>query len=147
MDFKVCSKCNKKKQPFCFNWKNKKKKKRHSFCKECHSAYRIMHYLDNRKKYLIKARRWNKKQTILLRNLITKYLTAHPCVDCGETDLRVLDFDHEDKKKMGICQMIRNCYSTRAVMSEIVVCKIRCANCHRIKTFKKGNYWKEKIGP
>ena len=58
-----------------------------------------------------------------------------------------LDFDHEDKKKMGICQMIRNCYSTGAVMREILVCKIRCANCHRIKTFKNGNYWKEKIGP
>ena len=94
----------------------------------------------------MKARKWNNAQTKILRQFILTYLSTHPCVDCGEIDKRVLDFDHEGKKFMGISQMVRNCYSIAAVEREIMACKVRCANCHRIKTFVRGNFWKEKLG-
>ena len=42
------------------------------------------------------------------------YLSAAPCVDCGERDPVVLDFDH--------------------VGPEIARCEVRCANCHRRRT-------------
>lgn len=119
-------------------------KRRHSFCKECHIKYRREHYLKNKEKYLGKARAWNKKQTVLLRKFIIDYLTKHACVDCGAKDIRVLDFDHEGKKKMGIAKMIRNCHSLKSIVKEISVCKVRCANCHRIKTFERGFFWKSK---
>ena len=146
MKTKVCSKCNLSKEISCYNWKNKVKGRYHSFCKNCHSAYRRCHYLKNKKKYIMKARRWNKKQTILLRKFVIKYLDSHPCVDCAEKDIRVLDFDHEGRKFMGTAQMVRNCYSLQAIEREISVCKVRCANCHRRLTFIRGNFWKSKIG-
>ena len=147
MNYKVCSKCNKTKNLFAYNWRNESRGWRHSFCKDCHSEYRHLHYLENRNKYLVKARSWNKKQTGVLREFIVKYLKANPCVDCGNNDIRVLDFDHEGSKFMGVGQMVRNCYSIKAIEFEIAKCKIRCANCHRIKTFVRGKFWKEKIGP
>jgi hypothetical protein len=143
---KVCSKCNAEKEISEFHWKNKKRGWRHGFCKDCHAAYRKVHYTKNRVKYLVKARDWNKKQTQALRKFIFEYLSSHPCVDCGKEDIRVLDFDHEKKKLMGIAQMIRNCYSILAVQREIKNCQVRCANCHRIKTFVRGKFWKEKMG-
>jgi hypothetical protein len=95
---------------------------------------------------LQKARKWNKKQTSKLRKFIYEYLQKNPCVDCGNKDIRTLDFDHVFGKEMGISQMIRNCHSIKSIQSEIKKCKVRCANCHRIKTFQRGKYWKEKMG-
>ncbi len=142
---KICSKCGEKKQIEEYRWKNLKKRRRHSFCRECHAKYRKEHYLKNKEKYLTKARVWNKGQTILLRKFILEYLSSHACVDCGIKDIRVLDFDHEGKKRMGISKMVRNCYSTETIIKEISVCKVRCANCHRIKTFERGSFWKDKF--
>ncbi len=142
-----CSKCYLSKNENEFSWRDIGKGRRHSFCKLCHTKYRRKHYLNNKKKYLFKARRWNNAQTILLRKFISNYLFKHPCVDCKEKDIRVLDFDHEGKKTMGIAKMIRNCNSLETIIKEITVCKVRCANCHRIKTFIRGNFWKNKIGP
>ena len=146
MDFKVCSKCFKKWPVAQYSWKNRKKNYRHSFCKACQAAYRRAHYLKNKEKYLNKARNWNRKQTEVLRRFIVKYLKEHVCVDCGKGDIRVLDFDHESEKRMGIARMIRNCHSVRSLEQEISKCKVRCANCHRIKSATRGNYWKNKIG-
>lgn len=146
MNLKICSKCNKAKESSEYSWKNAAKGKQHSFCKECHSAYRHSHYLNNKDKYLKKAKRWNGRQTQILRKFIFEYLSAHPCVDCGNSDLRVLDFDHQGEKFMSICNMVRACYSQAMIEKEIQKCKVRCANCHRIKTFKKGNFWKDKHG-
>ena len=142
---KKCSKCKKDKPISDYNWRNETKDRRHSFCKDCHSLYRHNHYIENREKYLIKARKWNAGQKVILRKFIVDYLLKNHCVDCGETDIRTLDFDHEQKKTMGISQMVRNCHSVSSLEKEIVKCKIRCANCHRIKTFTRGNFWKNKI--
>ena len=143
---KTCSNCKKIKDHSEYNWKDKKKGKKHSFCKDCQSKYRRQHYLKNRSKYLIKARKWNKAQTLILRQYIVEYFSKHSCVDCGAGDIRVLDFDHEVNKKMGVAQMVRNCHSLKSLEKEISKCKVRCANCHRIKTFSRGNYWKHKMG-
>lgn len=147
MDSKICSKCNEDKKLAEYNWRNKPRGWRHSFCKNCHSKYRASHYLNNRDKYIKKAKSWNKKQTEILRKFILNYLLTHPCVDCGEGDIRVLDFDHRANKFMIVSNMVRNCHSLSAVEEEIKKCLIRCANCHRKRTFTAGNYWKIKMGP
>lgn len=145
MDFKVCSKCHKDKPLSEYRWRNKSRGWRHSFCKTCHAAYRRTHYLQYKDKYVQKARRWNKAQTTALRDFILKYLSVHPCVDCGNADIRVLEFDHENDKYMNVSVMIRNCHAVESIKREIAKCKIRCANCHRIKTFTKGKFWKTRL--
>jgi hypothetical protein len=142
----TCTKCKKLQSVREYNWRNSNAGRRHSFCKKCHSNYRRNHYLLNRDKYLKKARNWNRNQTIKLRSYIADYLSSHACVDCGQRDIRVLDFDHTDQKKMGICAMIRNCHSINSIKLEISRCQVRCANCHRIKTFISRNFWKNIIG-
>ncbi len=63
------------------------------------------------------------------------YLLEHPCVDCNVSDLRVLEFDHLRDKKHVIALM--HAPSVDSLIKEISKCEIRCANCHRIKTFER----------
>lgn len=64
---------------------------------------------------------------------IYEYLLVHPCVDCGESDPIVLEFDHvRGTKKKNVSRMAcGSTYSWTAIKIEIDKCDIRCANCHR----------------
>lgn len=66
---------------------------------------------------------------------VVAYLLDHPCVDCGETDWQVLEFDHRDAvtKVKGVADLVHN-HSWASVQAEIAKCDVRCANCHRRKT-------------
>lgn len=77
------------------------------------------------------------------RKIIIDFLLTHPCVDCSETDIVVLDFDHIDPstKVMNISDLV-NRGSLSALTEEIKKCEIRCANCHRRKTVKQFNTYK-----
>ncbi len=72
------------------------------------------------------------------RKYIKKYLSKHPCVDCREDDIIVLDFDHvRGTKKKSVSTLARNCASIRTLQEEISKCDIRCANCHRRKNYNE----------
>lgn len=65
---------------------------------------------------------------------IFRYLLTHPCVDCGEADPVVLEFDHVyGEKRMPVSHMLGS-YSWASIMAEVEKCEVRCANCHRRKT-------------
>lgn len=73
------------------------------------------------------------------------YLLVHPCVDCGETDLVVLDFDHvRGKKTKCVSKMINDAVSMKDLKEEVSKCEIRCANCHRRVTARRGKWVKLK---
>jgi hypothetical protein len=66
-------------------------------------------------------------------------LAEHPCVDCGETDPVVLEFDHvRGKKKFNISG---NAYakSDQELEKEIAKCEVRCRNCH-VKRHHRDGY-------
>ena len=80
------------------------------------------------------------------RELITEYLRQHRCVDCGESDLRVLEFDHvRGKKERNISNLVREGWAWQRIASEIAKCDVRCANCHRRKTVEQFG-WPHAIG-
>jgi len=83
-------------------------------------------------KHAKRARREAKK-------FIREYLELHPCVDCGEADPIVLDFDHvRGEKTDSICNMTRRGrYGIPKILAEIAKCEVRCANCHRRVTEKR----------
>ena len=56
------------------------------------------------------------------------------CVDCGESDLVVLDFDHRGEKRANVTVLARNEYSLASLQCEIDRCEVRCGNCHRRRT-------------
>jgi hypothetical protein len=74
-----------------------------------------------------------KQRTIACKQYARRYLQKHPCVDCGETDIRVLDFDHKIKRKRLISEGIHRGWPIRKLGNEISLCEIRCKNCHAIK--------------
>src|SRR5207248_372665 len=93
---RVCSTCRVAKPITEFSIKNKNTGLRRSKCKACQRAYSKRHYRDNREVYLDKAGRRNKVERDRIAAFVLGYLRDHPCVDCGSTDLRVLEFDHRD---------------------------------------------------
>lgn len=83
-------------------------------------------------------KRKKRKQAIYLRNrnFVKKYLMTHPCIDCGNTDIRVLEFDHvRGIKNYTVSNMQYR--SISSIKHEIEKCEVRCANCHKIKTDKE----------
>ncbi len=80
-----------------------------------------------------------KKHRIKVRAKLFEYLSDKKCVDCGENDPIVLEFDHSnrDLKFKTIAKMLSGHYSWDSVHKEITKCKIRCANCHRRKTYSE----------
>lgn len=92
-----------------------------------------------------KQRTYDNKQSKIFeaRVFVYDYLKINSCVDCNEADPIVLDFDHViGKKQMGISLMIASGYSITAIKKEISKCVVRCANCHRRKTAKEGNFFR-----
>lgn len=73
---------------------------------------------------------WDKRRMADTKQRIEQYLREHPCVDCGNDDINVLEFDH-----------VRGCKSYNVgrfgtlrfetLLKEIAKCDVRCANCHR----------------
>lgn len=64
--------------------------------------------------------------------VVLKYLLSHPCVDCGESDPRVLDFDHFGPKNFTIGDALtKSVVFPEVLQAEIEKCYVRCSNCHR----------------
>ena len=79
------------------------------------------------------------------RELYSDRLTAldelkdSPCNDCGKKFPPVaMDFDHvQGEKTRTISYLVRNS-TWEAVLEEIAKCELVCANCHRVRTSKRG---------
>lgn len=136
---KICGKCNQEKALKEYDWK---KGKLRSICKSCVSIYTKKHYLDNKKYYIAKAKINRKRSHERLRNYLLAYYRSHSCVDCGESDPIVLEFDHVKGKTRGISVMLTSAVSIATLEREIAKCEVVCANCHRRRTTKTFNWYR-----
>lgn len=146
---RVCSKCKLPKPLSQFNFKVKDRGVRQYQCIECTRAFVRDHYQRNRNYYLVKAQKRNQKQRTEARIYVKEYLSVHPCIDCGESDIVVLEFDHRQHKFSEIASLIAGRYPLRKVQEEIEKCDVRCANCHRRKTARERDWFKgsDKMSP
>ena len=105
-------------------------------CRPCHADYHREHYLANKQRYIEHAaaskRRLRRERTLYL----IEYFKSHPCVDCGETDPLVLEFDHLGDKEFEISQALID-RSWQSILEEIAKCDVVCANCHRRRTARR----------
>lgn len=139
---KVCSKCSVEKEEKEFRFKNKELNILHAHCKLCACIYGNAFYKRNRKERIaVSAKR---VPIVRLRDtkFIVEYLFSHPCIDCGESDPLVLDFDHVKGNKYKNITSMLGIYSQENILKEIDKCAVRCSNCHRRKTAKQCN-WKK----
>lgn len=114
-----------------------------SQCRECHKIYRQEHYAKNKSKYVAKAKNWKQDRKAILRNIVLDHFAEHPCIDCGEKDITVLEFDHvRGEKKFAISVGVHTwSVAPDVLLEEIAKCEVRCANCHRRKTSAQFGYW------
>lgn len=87
-----------------------------------------------------------RRKIILLETKIKifNYLKTHPCIDCGETDVVVLEFDHRENitKFKAVSDLVHKMFSWTVILKEIEKCDVRCSNCHARKTAKERGYYK-----
>lgn len=113
-----------------------------AYCRECQRDYCRQHYRRNAVEH--NKRRYIHQKEYLIRNrlLMDSYLATQACVDCGNTNPVVLEFDHvRGNKRYDISTMARSGFSWHRILQEIAKCEVRCANCHRIRTASQGG-WK-----
>jgi hypothetical protein len=132
-EFKKCYRCGASKSAEHFAWRNKAKGRHDSFCRPCRAAYKKEHYAANRQLYIDRAQK-RKQQLALERTVyLIEYFRTHPCVDCGEADPVVLEFDHLRDKLFSVGMHLTR-RSWQDILDEIEKCQVVCANCHRRRT-------------
>jgi hypothetical protein len=68
-----------------------------------------------------------------------------PCVDCGEADPIVLEFDHVGRKRTSVMRLAWWGASLATIDAEISQCEVRCANCHRRVTAARGGHFRFRV--
>lgn len=132
---RICYTCGLPKPTSEFAVKDKERGTRSTKCRSCQAAYSREHYRRNRPSYLRRAASRRKITREQCRQEVFDYLITHPCVDCGEKDPIVLEFDHRDpSKKRGSISRLITQVTWSTLELEIAQCDVRCANCHRRRT-------------
>ena len=130
----ICECCKLEKSENEFNWRNKANGILKKACKICTRKQCLKYYRSHKQVYrnILNRQRGN------IREMVYDYLSKHPCIDCGEADANVLDFDHvRGKKTDTVSRLIGHSCSWKRIKAEIDRCEVRCANCHRKKTAKQ----------
>ena len=114
-------------------------------CKSCGRAEHRRYREKNPEKFTVYWRRHSFTRCWPFWEFIIAYLRAHPCVDCGERDIVVLDFDHLDPKAKSFnigTYVAQGRGSIELVKAEIEKCDVVCANCHRRRTALRANSYR-----
>lgn len=114
----------------------------HTICRGCQRRYWREYYhrdkpfrAERRRANNAAYRDWNRRR-------LFDYLVAHGCVDCGESDPVVLEFDHVRGEKIrDVSTLVCSAISWQRIVAEIQKCDVRCANCHRRKTARERGWW------
>lgn len=114
-----------------------------SQCKMCKRTVQRNWYARNKAHHIANvARRRRSAETEIIKRIL-KYLHCHPCVDCGETNPVLLEFDHVRGDKVNsVCNLISRGFGWNKIESEISKCEVRCCKCHRLKTAEQFGYRK-----
>jgi hypothetical protein len=133
-----CARCGRHKPPDAFNWRRRERGQRDTYCRPCRADYKHEHYSANKQRYIQQAAAGKRRRQRERMTFLIEYLRSRGCVECGETDPLVLEFDHRGDKACNIGSVL-NERRWEAVLSEIEKCDVRCANCHRRRTALQRN--------
>jgi hypothetical protein len=131
-----CGRCGQLKPIDEFNWRRKERNQRDNMCRPCRADYKREHYLANKQRYVAQARARARRLYVERTQYLIEFFASHPCVDCGETDSVVLEFDHLADKEFDVGRALpyRNWQS---ILEEIEKCEVVCRNCHRRRESKR----------
>ena len=141
---KICSRCESSKPLEQFARRAKSKDGLSVWCKSCFSEYEAERYAtlpsERERKTANKQRRRLRNQ-----NNVRELLQKTSCMDCGNADWRVLEFDHRDPAEKSFTIAVRMEVSWEALKAEIEKCDVVCANCHRIRTAEYFGTWRSRL--
>src|SRR5579859_1261837 len=141
---RVCAKCGQELALSEFNFKDRQRGKLHTLCRMCSREYFRGYYARNRQKYVLRSRQRNAAERQCNQERVLEFLRSHPCVDCGEDDPLVLQFDHEDPevKVANVGELLRRRASWTRILAEIGKCVVRCANDHQRRTASQFRWYR-----
>jgi hypothetical protein len=140
---KKCSCCKVLKEVVEYGKNIKRKDGLQTYCKECSKERAKKQYRDDVHGHREKTKLRKKEVRHRNREIVWEYFKNHPCVDCGETDPLVLEFDHQRDKVDSVSMIAGGGSSTKKLLDEIAKCEVRCANCHRRKTARDFGWYKD----
>lgn len=141
---KKCPKCKKIKQLTEFNKNKRCKDGLQKYCKICQSYYNRQYYANNKDSQSIRVKKNRELSRQKVYNFLKKYYNNDlKCAHCGESDVRCLQFHHNDpiKKESYITTMCYQGYGIEKIKKELDKCVLLCANCH-CKIHNKTRWYK-----
>ena len=136
---KNCTNCQIEKDESDFSIRNRATGRLQSWCKACMSQRAKLNFQKPEKKA------YNNQKREEYRDRNYKYawdhLSKNPC-PCGESDPRVLEFDHIDPstKRDSVSELCNSGYALQVVIDEIAKCRVLCCNCHRRHTYEQQGF-------
>lgn len=122
-----------------FAWRRKAQGQRDSYCRPCRPAYKQEHHAAHKARYVEQAAARRRALVLERTEFLVAFLRDHPCVDCGEGDPIVLEFDHLGEKEFSIAKGLRD-RNWQTVLDEMAKCDVVWANCHRRRTAQRGGF-------
>lgn len=143
MHFKTCSKCLAKKSHDSFYMRKRGPRVGQFYekCKDCmkvrgRNYYHLNHDRQLRLALIRRHRAYKEKREFLIK------VKDVPCADCKvKYPFYVMDFDHQNVKDkvQEVSYMFTRNWSLDKIRLEVEKCEVVCANCHRIRTYRKLN--------
>jgi hypothetical protein len=133
---KVCRRCSKRRQKKFYYASKQFKDGLDNWCKVCKNDAHVKWRTANRGKYRGYMSTNRSKRALPYVKFLVEYLEAHPCVDCTESNVLVLQFDHVRGVKsfeLGVMSVLV-AKTLVEVAREVRKCDVRCANCHQLRS-------------
>lgn len=84
---------------------------------------------------LARVKKYQQKKLALIR----EHKNA-PCMDCGvRYPHYVMDFDHRPDEQKTLNLGAARSHGTKKLLAEIEKCDLLCANCHRVRTWRRSH--------
>lgn len=130
---KVCNQCSIEKNESEFRqWR--------AVCRKCENISGREYHKENSERINSNKVNKNRERYQAKRRYLVEYLQKNPCVDCGETRVACLEFDHVRGEKLDKISSIIN-RGWKQLLTELEKCDVRCANCHAIVTAQRAGHW------
>lgn len=128
----------KEKNVYLREWKKRNPEKYKASWKRYNEAHKDVINARNRQRAIERKdiyRKWYDEKRAIIKDL-----KSVPCSDCSrDYPWYVMDFDHVSGKKSGnVSRMLGR--PLNVILDEISKCEVVCSNCHRERTFKRGDY-------
>lgn len=140
---KHCSGCDEVKPTTDFHRKRASRDGLQGWCRVCNTRAAMRFYEENTEHARTRIGAWIRRVDLENKQrVLDYYLQTHPCVDCGEPDPIVLEFDHQRDKSSGVAQLLQSHVRWEVIAAEIAKCEVRCANCHRRRTAIRAGWFR-----